>query len=453
MTTYTEMTAKVSKLSTKQIVAKMVSTTRIDEAQFVAVDRNFLKTLAVNWLSGIYTLAEVQSEVNDYNAVLNCTDEELNVMFEDVPLPSSADDVLAAFDQGVIAEMDNRFMSYDAAGQQAADDEEAALALEAEAEEMHSEDPIYNGVPAAPATPLDSIRSSVTATSIEHHDVQFPLTHQYAGVYSFAGCDREFYFSEGGLGYLCYRLAPHADFNVLVSLLRRNTESAHDDIARLVNEARTAQIASDAKVGRRTHFVMTVLSNNSTLQGFLTTYKTVPHTLVLDAIDAAGLAHNVISGFVSPHVMNVYIRSQYTAPTGMAVFGIRVQNGETGHKALSYNAFFSISGYEYFFPARAFSRHLGKVDQVANDLRTVFDEAVAVEVFEYVKRMSFTQALLAVGSELDGEEYDKVEAAIKVGQSGMDLVDQLSALRSVRGFKGLATRALDAVMTAAFFSL
>ena len=133
------------------------------------------------------------------------------------------------------------------------------------------------------------------------------------------------------------------------------------------------------------------------------------------------------------------------------LFGIRVINGETGHTPLAYNAFFLVDDYEYTFPARAMTRHLGHLADVVGDLKTVFDEAAGIEVFECLRvTMSFNDAVNIIAAEITPAQFEKVQDKIQTASTALDLISQLSKIRNERGYKAAATNAINSVLEAAF---
>ena len=216
--------------------------------------------------------------------------------------------------------------------------------------------------------------------------------------------------------------------------------------ARLLNEARAVQIASESRKGNRDNFILSVI--RGTLKAIFTNYIPFHNHELLTAIRDAGLEFNEHLCFVNHKEMRLHIRSAYEGEDIRSAWYLTVENGETGLRALRFSLSIGIGGYVHTFPVRARKRHLSNIEDVVETLKTVLNELKAIDV-DKLLGVQTNDFVLKVAKGIEkvrmSPRFVEIETTVMNAIDAFDAIAELSELSETRGFKGLCNQVLDEV--------
>lgn len=167
-------------------------------------------------------------------------------------------------------------------------------------------------------------------------------------------------------------------------------------------------------------------SVDNELLGIMKHYTSVKHKEILSAIDYWSLQAWVKYWRWYPTQMEIWLSS----PSGTTVFrnfvsGIKVRNGESGHRALSFEATLWTEGLDYEFTRpivdKGYARHLHplRLERVVSNLNEILHEHKLSIAFETLSLSAGPSAAAIVEACVRGEKEspskDKLQLALEAG--------------------------------------
>lgn len=291
---------------------------------------------------------------------------------------------------------------------------------------------------------LNELQEKANAYTVEYADVQFPLR-----------CLQEAYgeevvgwqmgdtlfddFSRDGLTYLLYRLGSYVDRTEARDLY-------YDDpaeFAHYVSLCYEYQKSEKLRVARRQRLIAALVTEygQCLLEGLLTNYQPVRHTVVLDKIAQSGLPSHMTYQRFSPKEMLLFFKTHYLGESAVE-FGLTVRNGETGLAALSYLLSVHSEDYIFTFPTTDRRRHLSRVGEI--DLDLLFETVHDIELNNKLEITPVSTLRLSLTGYPDAL-YDEI--MLHPGRSVAKTLPAILQYRHTRGLKTAAEKLADQMLT------
>lgn len=307
---------------------------------------------------------------------------------------------------------------------------------------------------AAPSAAFLGLSAEIAATSIRYVPVEMPCRVDSDGHigFSVSGDETKFFtFSPMGISYLGERFKSRKSGEWVALWVAMLEEGAYSNLENALNADPAAQ-----EGGASRRFILAIY--NGEVVGTPKRYIPVDHKRLLDAVEAAGLASAVEPSGVGQREMwlNVHTAHVMNAEKKeVAKVGLRISNGHSGHTALRFYAYCTTGEhYEYAVSlGKGRSRHLGKVEELVDDLAEMEKTAAAIDFEMALKTLkpgpdlSFA-ALVADAVKEKKHETDIIRLAVE-STDGLDFFESLVTLVEVRDYRVAARAALDVLMAKA----
>lgn len=284
------------------------------------------------------------------------------------------------------------------------------------------------------------IHTTIERWQMDYAPFQFPISvNEDQLVFSFATVSNTFKLSRDGMTYLLQNLYEYVD-RTHAKLLYRTGKLA--EFAAYINRCRATQEAEHLwRKGQQ----YILAHNNGTVYGVMTKYNSKPNLDVWQDICDHGLDQYAKYWTLTPKMMNVYLK--YKDENGLEL-GLNVRNGETGHTALSYRLYVKQGDYVFSTPTYGRRKHLGKLEEVENDLTSAYAELAEVKIHQLVRESeAYKYAELILNDEKLAKVHDLVTPFHSRLRQVYALIGVLNTQRTTRGWKGVCDNALDMIYT------
>lgn len=257
----------------------------------------------------------------------------------------------------------------------------------------------------------------------------------------------EAYLSYHGLGYALYRLGA----DVAQSNNAKDMWAAEDVIGlQALLRKLYADAVANGRFGDNEPFIVAVI--NGKVMAFLSTYNPVDHADLVEEIAKANLKSKVWGWRLNDHRLAVHMAGRMDR-SGKVTFGITMQNGTSGTVSFNFRSFFAVGDIVIDFPLHARTRHIGEaVERSVENLVEVLEEAQLVE-FEAVMDEMTSADVYSIATDIFTNVTPKTEELLETirkakakGLSALDLLPNLEVFAQTRGYKGITTKLINAVV-------
>ena len=267
---------------------------------------------------------------------------------------------------------------------------------------------------------------------IAYYQVTFPMQHIGNGVFRFAN-GVELPFDAEGAGYMSERL-PQTRYARWTAAWRDEdyawmAEQTERNIKRLDGEYIAATF--DGKI-----------------QGVMSNYKPVSHTVILRNIIDTGNQQHVESYYLNDKELGVYIRIM-SADNEDVVVGLKVLNGHSGHSALRHRMYVRSGAYQASHQIVASrNRHLSTVQDGVEAIENAFEAIEEIRVVDKLDNWEVNSAIDYISRELKNTSARQQELLLIASNdpdvaTALDMVAVFGSYAQTRGYKTGASKMID----------
>jgi hypothetical protein len=291
-------------------------------------------------------------------------------------------------------------------------------------------------------TKFIDIEASARSQDVEWIEgVFFPIAHMGNGFFRLGGNVKRFTISRDGCAYISNRLNKVVKASELYQLIR---DGQYEDFEKKVND--NAKTQRGANRGFIAAFV------NGALYGLMTKYNSFRNTDLLTGLKHP-FANNCSGGYVTNTQLSINFMSAFEE-AGHRHWGVRILNGQTGAVSLSYTSYFTLGAFTYYGKQKDRARHLGRLEEVKDSLKTLLNAAQQCEELNSLMSKTGQWAVdLVKQIEIDDQKKQRIlseidDEAIEI-KTALDIIDQLEGLLTVRGMKGAVTKTMTTIIDVA----